>query len=152
MKNVLFVCLGNICRSPMAEAMFRKMVADAGLSAEFSLDSAGTSSEETGNPPHPGTREILAKYHIPATGLVARQITQADFVNADYIICMDSMNYKNLLRLAGPEYQAKIHPVFELMPGKETRDIPDPWYTHRFQDTYDSLALALPTWFNYLTK
>ncbi|MFZ2353303.1 low molecular weight protein-tyrosine-phosphatase [Paucilactobacillus nenjiangensis] len=152
MNNVLFVCLGNICRSPMAEAMFRQMVKQANLESQFQIDSAGTSSEETGNPPHPGTREILAKYNIPADGLVARQITRQDFENADYIICMDGMNYNNLVQMAGPSSQDKVHRIFELVPGEESREIPDPWYTHRFQDTYDSLAAALPSWFDYLTK
>lgn len=150
MINVLFVCLGNICRSPMAEAMFRQMVADAGLSDQIHIDSAGTSNEEEGNPAHPGTRRILAKYGLSAQGLISRPLNQHDFTSADYIICMDDMNRYHVETMAPAQSTAKICAIFDLIPNKKGQEIPDPWYTHRFQDTYDSLAIALPSWLTFL--
>lgn len=150
--NILFVCLGNICRSPMAEAMFKQMVQSAGLSKKINVDSAGTSSEEEGNPPHPGALKAMHRHHLTTTGLVSRPITAADFDWADYIICMDNMNLANLKRLAPVDDVAKIHLANEPVPGHENEEIPDPWYTHRFEDTYQSLKRALPYWLTIIEK
>lgn len=152
MINVLFVCLGNICRSPMAEAMFRQMLVDGHLEGQISVDSAGTSDEEEGNPVHPGTRRILAKYHLPAEGLISRPLNSSDFKWADYIICMDDMNLAHVKRLAPSFAQPKLYAIFDLIPQKKGQEIPDPWYTHRFQDTYDSLAAALPSWLELIKQ
>lgn len=150
--NVLFVCLGNICRSPMAEAMFKQMVADAGLSDRIHVDSAATSSEEEGNSPHPGALKTMHQHHLPTAGLVSRPITGRDFAWADYIICMDNMNLYNLRQAAPAGDIDKIHLANEPVPGKENIEIPDPWYTHRFEDTYQSLATALPYWLDIMKK
>ncbi|KRM08966.1 low molecular weight protein-tyrosine-phosphatase [Paucilactobacillus suebicus] len=150
MTKVLFVCLGNICRSPMAEAMFRKMVSDNGLSSKITVDSAGTSNEEEGNPMHPGARKIMHKYNLPTDGLISRPLNYNDFENSDYIICMDDMNMRHTKQMSPIEDQKKIHAIFDLIPNKKGQEIPDPWYTHRFQDTYDSLASALPSWLNLI--
>ncbi|WP_137597980.1 low molecular weight protein-tyrosine-phosphatase [Paucilactobacillus kaifaensis] len=150
--NVLFVCLGNICRSPMAEAMFTKMVADEGLADLIKIDSAGTSDEEEGNPPHPGTRKILAKYNLPAANLVSRPLNNHDYLSADYIICMDDMNLADVKRRAPVNTTANINAIFDMTPAKKGQAIPDPWYTHRFQDTYNSLAEALPSWLTYFKQ
>lgn len=149
MMKVMFVCLGNICRSPMAEAMFKQMVNQAGLQDQIKVDSAATSSEEEGNAPHPGAQKVMRTHGLDPTGLVSRLITKSDFDSADYIICMDRMNEDNLKRMAPVADRDKIHRAYEIIPGKESRVIPDPWYTHRFEDTYQSLAEILPAW---LTK
>lgn len=144
--NILFVCLGNICRSPMAESMFRQLVNQAGLSGQVNVDSAGTSSEEEGNGPHPGALAAMQRHGLPTAGLVSRPINQHDYAWADYIICMDNMNLNDLKRRAPRNDAAKVHLANELVPGHENEEIPDPWYTHRFEDTYQSLARALPYW------
>lgn len=130
----------------MAESMFRQLVDSAGLSNQIKVDSAGTSSEEEGNGPHPGAQATMQRHHLPTTGLVSRPITQRDFAWADYIICMDNMNLYNLRQLSPVADRTKIHLANELVPGHENEEIPDPWYTHRFEDTYQSLARALPLW------
>lgn len=152
MIKVLFVCLGNICRSPMAEAMFRQMVADHHLTDRIIVDSAGTSNEEEGNPVHPGTRKILTKYHLSADGLISRPLTTTDFATADYLICMDDMNLAHVQQMAPADSHAALYAIFDLIPNKKGQEIPDPWYTHRFQDTYDSLALALPSWLAFFEQ
>ena len=133
--NVLFVCLGNICRSPMAESMFRQLVAKANLSHQIQVDSAGTTDYEEGKPPYPGARQTMEQHGLPTAGLVARPISQRDFAWADYIICMDNMNLAALQRMAPAGDLPKIHLANELVPGQENEEIPDPWYTHRFEET-----------------
>lgn len=150
--KVLFVCLGNICRSPMTEAMFRQMIAQNHLADQVQVDSAATSYEEEGNGPHPGALKIMHKYHLPTEGLISRPITQADFATADLIIGMDDMNIRHLKAIAPKEDRFKIHQAFDVVPGKAGTSIPDPWYTHRFQDTYDSLAEALPYWLDVVKR
>lgn len=150
--KILFVCLGNICRSPLAEAMFRQMVIDEGLRDQVTIDSAGTSNEEEGNHPYPGIRQIMTKYHLDGQNLVSRPITTADFANFDLIIGMDDMNLRHLHAIAPADAQSKIHGINELVPGKNGVPIPDPWYTHEFQKTYDALHEALPFWMDYVKE
>lgn len=148
--QVIFVCLGNICRSPMAEAMFRQMVEQAHLSKQITIDSAATSTEEEGNSPHPGAQATMRRHGLDPAGLVSRPITQKDFTSANYIICMDDANKADLLKMAPVTDQHKIYQIYDLVPGKKGTIIPDPWYTHRFEDTYQSLAEALPFWLHHL--
>jgi protein-tyrosine phosphatase len=131
--SVLFVCLGNICRSPMAEAVFKNMVAQEGLSARISVDSAATSHWEVGKPPHPGTREVLRLNNIPVDPTRrARMIRPEDLQNYDYVIGMDAENMSDLRRMGGK----KVYRMLEFASHLGVTDIPDPWYTHNFDYTY----------------
>lgn len=150
--KVIFVCLGNICRSPMAEAMFKKMVAEAGLADQITIDSAETSNIAEGSPADSRTKAILDKHHIKDDGMIARQLQDRDYYDADYIIAMDQMNVRDAKDTAPAGLENKVHGIFEATPGKENCYIVDPWITHRFQDTYDSLSEALPNWLAKLKK
>lgn len=108
MKKIIFVCLGNICRSPMAEAMAQKSVADRGETAQFDIISRATGTGETGSTPHSGTQKVLKKYGIPRSTHRASQITEADFLWADVIIGMDAQNITRLKKMAPPNAQNKI--------------------------------------------
>ena len=150
--KVIFVCLGNICRSPMAEAMFKKMVAEAGLADQITIGSAGTSNIAEGSPADSRTKAILDKYHIKDDGMIARQLQDRDYYDADYIIAMDQMNVRDAKDTAPAGLENKVHGIFEATPEKENCYIVDPWITHRFQDIYDSLSEALPNWLAKLKK
>lgn len=144
--KVIFVCLGNICRSPMAEAMFRQMVADAGLADQIQIDSAGTSDIAAGSPADHRTQAVLAEHGLSADGLIARQLTDHDFFDADYILVMDQMNMLDARSMAPTGLADKVHGIYAAVAGKEDHWIVDPWITHRFYDTYASLSEALPAW------
>lgn len=137
MIKVLFVCLGNICRSPMAEAVFRRKVEEAGLADRIEADSAGTGDWHTGEPPHEGTRRILKQYGIDDTGIRARQVRKDDFNRFRYIIAMDANNVKNLSHLAPANHSAEVKKLLDFVPDRLERDIPDPYYTGNFQEVYE---------------
>jgi protein-tyrosine phosphatase len=134
MINVLFVCLGNICRSPMAEALFRDLVKKENLTNKIAVDSAATSPWQIGFPPHEGTIDILKKYNISSDGLVGRQLRKEDFWKFDYIIGMDESNIKNIYRITGKPNHSKIIRLLDLT--KYKKDVPDPFYTGDFDKTY----------------
>ena len=129
MKRILFVCHGNICRSPMAEFIMKKMVKDAGREDEFEIASAATSTEELGNPVYPPARRKLAEHGIRCDGKRARQLTWEDYDHYDMLIGMDDANIRNMHRMCGGDPEDKIR---KLLP----RDVADPWYTDDFDATW----------------
>lgn len=135
MKQVLFVCLGNICRSPMAEVVMHDLIAKRGLTDKITVDSAGTSNYHIGEPPHKGTTAKLQEYGIMTTGMLARQLCTSDLDSFDYIVCMDESNVKNTIEMLRAEADAKVFRFLDLTTHK--KDVPDPWYTGDFQETYD---------------
>ncbi|MEJ9304776.1 low molecular weight protein-tyrosine-phosphatase [Priestia megaterium] len=137
MINVLFVCLGNICRSPMAEAVFKDMVKKKGLEGQIHVDSAGTGGWHKGNPPHEGTQSILTKNNIDFKGQTARQVIQEDVAKFHYIIGMDVENLGNLRRMAGHTKTGYIARLLDFVPDLHIEDVPDPYFTGNFDEVYD---------------
>ena len=134
MVKILFVCHGNICRSPMAEFVLRDMVNKKGMGDQFEIASAATSSEELGNPPHRGTREKLREHGINPAGKYAVRLTRVDYQEYDYLIGMDQWNIKNMHRICGGDPDAKIRRLLEF--AGRSDNIADPWYTGDFEQTY----------------
>ena len=134
-KRILFVCHGNICRSPMAEFIMKKLVADAGLSEMFEIASAATSTEEIGNPVYPPARRKLAEHGIACDGKTARQLTRRDYDYYDLLIGMDRYNIRNMERMCGGDPDDKIHMLMEYA-GNVRQDVADPWYTGNFNATW----------------
>ena len=137
MTKILFVCHGNICRSPMAEFVLKDMVQRRKLDHRFYIASAATSTEELGNPVHHGTRNKLAQYGISVAGKRAVQITKADYDAYDYLIAMDSRNLTNMQRIIGQDTQNKVCRLLDFT--QRPRDIADPWYTGNFDVTYSDV-------------
>ena len=137
MHKVLFVCLGNICRSPMAEFVMKDLVKKAGVAPLFEIASAATSREELGNPVYPPARQELAKHGIGCSGKTARQITKEDYEYYDYIVAMDYSNVRNLERMLGPDTEHKISMLLDYTnhPGQ----VADPWYTGDFGATWNDV-------------
>ncbi|WP_127583882.1 low molecular weight protein-tyrosine-phosphatase [Paenibacillus koleovorans] len=138
MIRVLFVCLGNICRSPMAEAVFRRMVQEAGHIDRIEVDSAGTGDWHVGEPPHRGTRELLRKRGIDHEGMLARQVKRSDFADFHYIVAMDSTNRDDLQKLAreNEAEKEKVVLILDFLPNEKRKDVPDPYFTGNFEEVY----------------
>lgn len=137
MIKILFVCHGNICRSPMAEFVMKELVRRAGRENDFLIESAATSREELGNDMHYGTRQKLHEMGIPFTRRAARQITRSDYDRYDYLVAMDDENIWYMNRCWSPDPAHKI--VRLLSYAGKTRDIADPWYTGNFDQTYEDI-------------
>ena len=131
MIKILFICHGNICRSPMAEYVMKDMIKKANLSDQFYIASAATSTEEIGNPVHQGTRVKLAQAGIACEGHHARQMTRADYDRYDYLIGMDEWNIRNIKRITGGDPEGKIFKMMSF--SGSSRDVADPWYTGDFE-------------------
>ena len=139
MIKVLFVCHGNICRSPIAEFVLKTLVAQAGLTPYFHIASAATSTEEIwngiGNPVYPPARDILARHGISCAGKRAVRVQKSDYDEYDYLICMDIQNIRNLTRITGPDRENKISLLLDYT-SRKGQSIADPWYTGDFETTY----------------
>ena len=134
MTKILFVCHGNICRSPMAEFVMKDLVAKAGLSDAFEIESAATSSEELGNPVYPPARRKLAEHGISCKGKTARRMTRADYDRFDLLIGMDHANLRNMTRIADGDPEGKIRLLLDYAGWHE--EVADPWYSGNFQATW----------------
>ncbi|MBP3832350.1 MAG: low molecular weight phosphotyrosine protein phosphatase [Bacteroidaceae bacterium] len=134
MKKILFVCHGNICRSPMAEFVMKDLVQKAGLSDHFYIESAATSTEEIGNEVYPPAKRKLAEHGISCKGKTARQMTRSDYQRFDLLIGMDDWNIRNMTRIAGGDPEGKIHKLLDYTVRKG--DVADPWYTGDFDATW----------------
>lgn len=141
MIRVLFVCLGNICRSPMAEGVFQQMVIDAGLGDEIMVDSAGTSSYHIGERAHGGTRKVLEKHGIPYDGR-SRQLSRLDLNDFDYVLTMDKSNLTNTKSLMTNDTTATIRLFLDYAEGITDLEVPDPYYTGGFDHVYDLITNA----------
>ena len=141
MIKVLFICHGNICRSTMAESVFTHMVNTRGVAHLFEINSAATSREEIGNPPHHGTVRKLREVGIPVVPHRATQMTQADYDYYDYLIGMDTANIRNMNRIAGGDPDGKIYKLLTF--AGSGRDVADPWYTGDFDATYEDVVAGL---------
>ena len=134
MIKINFVCHGNICRSPMAEFVMKKLVREAGLEARFRICSTATSAEELGHPVYPPARRMLQQHGIDCTGKVAVRLKNADYEKYDYFVCMDGNNIRNMMRIFGADPDEKITKLLSWTdrPG----DVADPWYTGDFEETW----------------
>ena len=150
MIKILFICHGNICRSPMAEFVMKRLVAEAGLSEQFEIASAATSTEEIGNPVYPPARRKLAEHGIGSKGKTARQMTRQDYAYYDYVIAMDRNNLRNLKHMFGEDTEQKISLLMDYThrPG----DVADPWYTGDFETTWQDVSEGCQGLLTYLTE
>lgn len=150
MNRILFICHGNICRSPMAEFVMKDLVKKKGIEEQFYIASAATSTEEIGNPIYPPARRKLAQVGIRTDGKTARQMTRQDYDKFDYLIGMEDVNVRNMLRITGGDPDGKISRLLDYTgrPG----NIADPWYTGNFDDTYDDVLKGCESLIEYLKK
>ncbi len=150
MIRILFICHGNICRSPMAEFMMKDFLSSKGAAEDFYVESAATSREEIGNDIHRGTRGILEREGIPYCRRGARQVTRADYDNFDYLIIMDEENRRGLGRIIPEDPENKIHKLMEY--AGEDRDVADPWYTGNFDETFKDIDKGCRGLLEYLRR
>ena len=140
MVKILFICHGNICRSPMAEFVMKDLVEKAGLTERFEIASAATSTEEIGNPVYPPARRKLAEHGISCAGKTARQLRKKDYDHYDYLIGMDQYNLRNMRRICGEDTEGKMSLLMEHVGVR--RDVADPWYTDDFETTWQDVLMG----------
>ena len=148
--KILFICHGNICRSPMAEFVMKHLVEEAGLSDQFESASAATSTEEIGNPVYPPAKQKLAEHGIGCKGKTARQMMRRDYDRFDLLIGMDSWNLRNINRMCGGDPEGKIHLLMDYT--EKPRDVADPWYTGNFEATWRDVLEGCQCLLALLTK
>ena len=135
MVKILFVCHGNICRSPMAEFVMKDLVQKVGLDSQFEIASAATSTEEIGNPVYPPARRKLAEHGIRCDGKRARQLSRDDYTRYDLLIGMDRSNVRNIERICGGDPEGKVRLLLDYA-GRPGQEVADPWYTRDFEATW----------------
>lgn len=150
MTKILFICLGNICRSPMAEYVFKDMIDKKGIKDQFIINSAATSSEETGNGMHYGTKRKLEEVGIKYGKHTARKITAEDYKNYDYLIGMEDANIRNILRIVEEDKENKVYRLLDF--SNNPRDIADPWYTGNFDKTYEDILEGCQALLEHILK
>lgn len=154
MKRIMFVCHGNICRSPMAEFIFKKMLAEKGLSEGFVVASSATSTEEiwgdVGNPVYPPAKKELLKHGISCEGKRAVQLKKSDYNKYDLFVAMDTMNVRNIMRIFGSDKDSKVSKLLDHT--DEKGDVADPWYTGRFEVTYSDIERGCKALLKELTE
>ncbi|WP_304507492.1 low molecular weight protein-tyrosine-phosphatase [Anaerotignum sp.] len=150
MIRVLFICHGNICRSPMAEFLFRDMLIKKRLSQIFFVASAATSREEIGNRIYPPAKEKLSSLGIDCSEKTARQVTKKDYQDFDYLLVMEAYNTKNLMGILGDDPKKKVYRLLDFSP--RPRDIADPWYTGNFDITHTDIMEGLEAFLHFTLK
>lgn len=146
MIRILFICHGNICRSPMAMFIMKKMVKDKGLENDFLIESAATSTEEIGNDMYPPAKRKLSEKNIPFIAHRARQIGFDEYDEWDYIFCMDGNNMRNLRYIISADHKQKIYKLLD------TKDVADPWYTRDFEQAYQDIYKGCEIWLDRILK
>ncbi|HJB91499.1 MAG TPA: low molecular weight phosphotyrosine protein phosphatase [Candidatus Eisenbergiella merdigallinarum] len=150
MIKILFICHGNICRSPMAEFILRDMVDKRGLGAQFFIASAATSREEIGNPVYPPAKRKLKEHGIDPAGKTARQMTAGDYRDFDYLLAAERYNIRNMERITGGDPEHKICRLLDF--SDRPRDIADPWYTGDFDEAWDDIVEGCQAFLAWLKK
>ena len=151
MIRVLFVCWGNICRSPMGEYILKQLVEERGVSDHFYIASAATSSEEIGNPVYPPARRELAAHGIDCSGHAARRIRKSDAETFDYIIGMEELHLRIMRKTFGSRAEGKLFRCLEFTASPD-REIDDPWYTGRFSEVYEQILEGCEGFLDYLER
>ena len=150
MTRILFVCLGNICRSPMAEFVMKDMVKRAGTADQFEIASAATSREEVGNPVYPPARQKLAEHGISCKGKTARQLCAEDYSYYDLLIGMEKVNLRSMQRICGGDPEGKMHLLLDGT--ANPHDVADPWYTGDFDAAWHDIEIGCRSLLEKLTK